>query len=319
MATVREITLTQSDVTSIEDRGSDILLKFRKKRVMKGVRMYFKFALQKYKLQEWYGQTSALLSSNPMLLGADSNSGIEYEDVDIYYEEGDSEVSTTETINVYFHDRPFINELTITVTMIIQKTTIRDWYDTYIGGHTVYQLNIRPTSVTLSDGNAGSANFTVEANTPWSLTTNSTWILGITPDSGTGDADITVIVDANTTSLQRTAFLTLNATSVSTQSKTVTIRQPSNSSGGALTINPTEINAAASGGNVTIYVNSNVDWEVISTATQVCTVSPATGSNNGTVTVTIPQNTSTNTRNASIVFSKAGGTTMAQCRGGGVI
>jgi hypothetical protein len=103
-----------------------------------------------------------------MLLGTDGDSGQDtgYQDVNLYSTDVFSEVNGTQTISVYFNNKPFVEDMTITVTMIIQKTTIREWYDEYIGGGTVYQLDVRPTSIPDFGSGRGSVTLTVEANTP---------------------------------------------------------------------------------------------------------------------------------------------------------
>jgi hypothetical protein len=71
-----------------------------------------------------------------------------------------------------------------------------------------------------------------------------------------------------------------------------------------LTVSPATANIAASGGTASITVTSNVSWTASSSASW-ATVSPLSGSNNGTVTVTAAANSGA-ARTATITFSGGG-------------
>ena len=235
-----------------------------------------------------------------MLLGADGDSGQDtgYQDVNLYSTDVSSEVNGTQTISVYFNNKPFVEDMTITVTMIIQKTTIREWYDEYIGGGTVYQLDVRPTSIPDFGSGAGSVTLTVEANTPWALSTNSTWILGITPNSGSGDASVTVVVDANSTTSPRTAYITLRPTTVQIENKTVVLTQAGNSTpSSTLTVSPTSISESSGSSDTTITVTSNTTWTFSYLETTWCTV---TLSASNKILVSLTANTDSEQRSTTI-------------------
>jgi Viral BACON domain len=82
----------------------------------------------------------------------------------------------------------------------------------------------------------------------------------------------------------------------------------SNCSGGsALSVSPTAVNvAAAANSTATFNVTSNTSWTVTDNQPWL-TVSPASGSNNATVTVTAQQNTGTAARAATVTVSATGG------------
>jgi hypothetical protein len=82
----------------------------------------------------------------------------------------------------------------------------------------------------------------------------------------------------------------------------------SNCSGGTtLSVSPTSVNVAAAANSTgTFSVTSNASWTVNDDQPWL-TVSPASGSNNGTVTVTAQANTSTAARAASVTISATGG------------
>jgi len=171
-------------------------------------------------------------------------------------------------------------------------------------------LTLSPTSLSFIAAGEDKT-ISITASGSWTATSDhSDWCPITAPASGSGNGTIHIVPTANTGE-QRTATITVVCGSVT---KTVSVAQAAGSAtGDTLSIDLTSINIDAAGGTRTITVTSNIDWTVISTATAVCTVDPSSGSNNGQVTVTIPPNTTENTRNASIVFSKTGGSTMATC------
>ena len=72
-----------------------------------------------------------------------------------------------------------------------------------------------------------------------------------------------------------------------------------------LTVNPTSLSYTANGESKTINVTSNTSWTATSSASWL-TVSPASGSNNGTITAVAATNTSTQQRTATITVSGTG-------------
>jgi PKD repeat protein len=72
-----------------------------------------------------------------------------------------------------------------------------------------------------------------------------------------------------------------------------------------LTVTPTSQSAPKDAGSFTIAVTSNVDWTA-SCSVGWCTISPASGSENGSITVTYTENTETSSRQATITLSGTG-------------
>jgi hypothetical protein len=117
---------------------------------------------------------------------------------------------------------------------------------------------------------------TVSANAPWLTLTGAT--------SGTGSGTIGFSAAANTTNSSQTGTITAGG-----QTFTVTELAGSGCSFG---IDPLTINATAAGGNAVVNVTASSQtcgWT--STAANGLTLSPATGTGNGQVSVTIPVNT----------------------------
>jgi hypothetical protein len=59
----------------------------------------------------------------------------------------------------------------------------------------------------------------------------------------------------------------------------------------------------ASGYSYSLAITSNITWHAVSSNTDICTVTPASGTNDGTVTVNVNPNTTTSSRSTTIVFS----------------
>jgi chitodextrinase len=75
--------------------------------------------------------------------------------------------------------------------------------------------------------------------------------------------------------------------------------------GNNLTVSPSSLSFAASGGNLNISVTSNVSWTASDNQTWL-SVSPGSGSNNAPVTVTAQTNTGTTQRTGSVTISGGG-------------
>ena len=173
---------------------------------------------------------------------------------------------------------------------------------------TITQDGVTPTlSATLASttnvaAGGGIAGVNVVSNTNWSITTSGlpSWVT-LSTSSGTNNGTVNVTLAQNTGIAPRTVTLTFTAGSLT---RTVTITQD-----GAiptLSVSPTTLSPTAAGGTATVTVASNVAvWSVASNQGW-ATVSPASGANNGTVTVTFTANTGTSPRTAKLTFSATG-------------
>ncbi len=132
---------------------------------------------------------------------------------------------------------------------------------------------------------AGSKQFTVTATGSWTVSDNSAWIT-VSPSSGTGNGTITVNVTEHTGSLARAGSVTVTGCNTT---KTVVVIQDEacnfSISAEALTFNPLP-------GSKQITVTSNGSWTVSDNSAWI-TVSPSSGTGNGTVTVNVTENTAT--------------------------
>ena len=195
----RQIILTQNDIISIENRPGDVFFKFRKKILFPGCKMAFKFKLMKYTLTQWHQQyTNNTLGSR--LLGASQDDDTVGSEVTVTSSDmiGDIQEDTT-SIQFGFRTVAFTETINGTITFIIKKQSIENWYVDYVEGSspTTYILNVYPSSFNL-DSNSTSKTINVTANTDWtaSVPEGVTWV-SINPTSGYTDKDVQVVVQSN--------------------------------------------------------------------------------------------------------------------------
>ncbi|MDR3350941.1 MAG: BACON domain-containing protein [Prevotellaceae bacterium] len=147
---------------------------------------------------------------------------------------------------------------------------------------------------------AGTYAVAVTSNVTWTASVNAgaTWCT-ISPATATGNGTVTITVAAQLTAIPRAATITFTAGS---PIKTVSVVQE-----GApvtLTTDRTSIAAPFTAGSYTVAVTSNATWTAsVDAAATWCTVSPATGTSNGTVTVNVMENPATVTRAATVTFT----------------
>ena len=161
-------------------------------------------------------------------------------------------------------------------------------------------LSVAPTAITNVAAAGESKTLTVTSNAAWTATSDQSWAT-LSTSSGTNNGTVNVTLAQNTGTTPRTVTLTFTAGSLT---RTVTITQDGATP--TLSVSPTTLSPTAAGGTATVTVASNVAvWSVASNQGW-ATVSPASGANNGTVTVTFAANTGTSPRTAKLTFSATG-------------
>jgi hypothetical protein len=156
-------------------------------------------------------------------------------------------------------------------------------------------LTVSPTTLSFT-ADGGSNKFTITSNVSWMVTTSETWCT-VSPTSGTGNNDnVKVTVSANSTTTSRSATITITGGSI-----TRTIQVTQDAKGYTLSVSPTSLSFAAAGETKNVTVSSNDSWTVTSDQTW-CTVSPSSGSNDGTVKVTAAANSSSTSRTATVTI-----------------
>lgn len=144
----------------------------------------------------------------------------------------------------------------------------------------------------------GNDSFTITSNTSWTVSSDQTWCT-VSPLSGSNNGTVTVKVDENKETTTRSANITIKY-----DNKSVTISVSQAAADISLTVSPTSLSFTENGGSEKITISSNTSWNVSSKQSW-CTVSPTSGSNNGTVTVTVSANDSNSDRTATVTITDA--------------
>ena len=203
------------------------------------------------------------------------------------------------TVNVTLAQNTGTTPRTVTLTFTAGSLT-RTVTITQDGATSTLSTTLASTTNVAAAG--GIAGVNVVSNTNWSITTSGlpSWVT-LSTSSGTNNGTVNVTLAQNTGIAPRTVTLTFTAGSLT---RTVTITQDGATP--TLSVSPTTLSPTAAGGTATVTVASNVAvWSVASNQGW-ATVSPASGANNGTVTVTFAANTGTSPRTAKLTFSATG-------------
>jgi uncharacterized protein (TIGR02145 family) len=158
------------------------------------------------------------------------------------------------------------------------------------------------------DGTSRTVNITTNTAWEWSAALGSgvaTWCT-VAPTSGIGDGVITLSISANASADARQTTLTITTGNPALK-QVITIAQPG--ADPIITFDPATVTiASGTGGQQTVGITANCGWTVESSDPEWCSVTPASGSLNGSVTVSVTRNVTTSlTRVATLTFT-AGGT-----------
>jgi len=160
-------------------------------------------------------------------------------------------------------------------------------------------ITLSPTSLSFGS-TGGTTSLNVTASVAWTLSGLPSW-LSATPSTGSGNAALTFTCQANPSILARNATLTFTGSDGSTQ--TVSVVQ--SGAAPALSVSPQSLTASETGGTLSFSITSNTSWTVSESSTWL-SISPASGSNNGTVTVSVSANALASPRTASISVTGQG-------------
>lgn len=137
------------------------------------------------------------------------------------------------------------------------------------------------------------------------ITSNSSWVVNkgaenwftMTPTSGNGNGSITFTVSPNTGEA-RSATVTVVSGSVS---KEIVINQAAQDI--SLSVDPASHSVANTGGTVTSTITSNAAWTATKGSESWFTMTPASGSGNGSIVFTVSPNNSISTRTATVTVT----------------
>jgi DNA-binding protein YbaB len=148
----------------------------------------------------------------------------------------------------------------------------------------VAKLEVSPTTFNVA-ADGGDVLITVSGNVAWTVACDSAWVTVSDQEA----QSFVINVAVNEAAEARTAIVTVTASSLE---KTITVTQAGVEAGGiTLSVTPESVDAAAEGETKKLAVTSNSDWTATSDQAWAA-VSPASGSNNGEITVAVEANDS---------------------------
>ncbi len=159
-------------------------------------------------------------------------------------------------------------------------------------------ISVSVTTVRASDtGRLEPATIDVTANGSWTASSSASW-LTLDKLSGTGDDTVTPSVEVYEESTARSATLTFDNHGVKA---TVTVTQ-SGKITQYVTVSPKTVELTGKGTGVTVTVSANTAWKVTATESWI-TVSPATGTGDGVITISASANKTSEVRHATVTVA----------------
>jgi hypothetical protein len=198
----------------------------------------------------------------------------------------------------------------MTNTLIyVSNSTLSCSLEAYDGGGVLFsrtkniQLDVSSNAVTLSKDESSNSVIDVTSNTTWEVSSDQLWAT-VSSNSGSNNGTFTITASANT-GASRTATITVSGDGATTQTIIVTQEGKNEEEIKTLSVSSNSVALPKDEGSTsTIDVTSNTAWEVSSDQLW-ATVTPNSGSNNGSFTITVTENTSS-ARTATITVSGTG-------------
>ena len=189
------------------------------------------------------------------------------------------------TLTVFYSDNTVANERVGTITIdgsgITKAITITQQA-------APFKLNVEPEEFNVMYL-AGSAKFSVESNTNWTIDSDVDW-LSVSPENGSYNDSITINYIANPNTTPRIGNLTIRGGDLT---KTIAITQQA--APFELYVEPEEFNVMYLAGSAKFSVESNTNWTIDSDVDWL-SVSPENGSYNDSITINYIANPNTTPR-----------------------
>ncbi|MEQ8704075.1 MAG: GEVED domain-containing protein [Phaeodactylibacter sp.] len=167
-------------------------------------------------------------------------------------------------------------------------------------------LTITPSSQQVGAA-AGQTTVQVSSNVSWSANTNQSWAT-LSMGSGSGNQTLVVTYTANPTGSPRSVMVILSTPGLPPQTATITQAAGTTAT---LAVTPGSITVEHPANCVNFTVSSNTSWTASSQTSWVTSVTPASGTGNGTITVCYQANNSGSLRIANVSLSGGGTSTTA--------
>lgn len=162
------------------------------------------------------------------------------------------------------------------------------------------QLSLSPQSITLGNSAGASQTVTLTSNISWSANSGTYW-LDVTPANGSNNSTLTLTANAaNSSATSRSGTITVTGNGLT---ETISVSQE----GSQISVNPQSITLSDTAySSEVVSINSNFAWSVSSPQSWL-SVSPASGTANGSITITaLSANTGTSVRTGSVIVDGNG-------------
>jgi hypothetical protein len=169
-------------------------------------------------------------------------------------------------------------------------------------GSAASSLNLS-TATGSAGSTEGAASVGVTSNVSWTAISNAASWCTVTPASGSNNGTLSINYTSNTATTSRSATVTVTGGGIT---KTYLLTQSGSTPASTLNLSVASGNAGAAAGAASVGVTSNVSWTATSNAASWCTVTPASGSNNGTLSINYTSNTATTSRSATVTVTGGG-------------
>lgn len=162
---------------------------------------------------------------------------------------------------------------------------------------TSYSFTVDNTNLSFTSYSS-SQNISISGNDSWTASSNAAWCtLGST--SGTAPSTLNIKVSENTASSTRSAVVTLKG---SHTGKSISIYVAQSGTSYSLSVSPTSLSFSDAASTQYITVTGTDKWTATSGNTSWCTVSPASGTGAGTISVKVSKHTGSSSRSTNITI-----------------
>ena len=202
---------------------------------------------------------------------------------------GNGVVTVSTSVNTTSSDR------SATITISCNNTTLKK---TVTVSQSKYVFDQSSEAVDIDACPAEQKTVNVTSSGRWSVSSNQTWVKA-TQSVTSGNGQVTIKADANPSSTPRSAVITVTCTDNTSWKKVINVTQ----AGHEMVLSESSFDfTPIPSGTKTFTITTTGPWTVSSNQTW-CTISPASGTGNGTVTVSASTNGNTVDRNATITVA----------------
>ena len=162
-------------------------------------------------------------------------------------------------------------------------------------------LNVQ--NVDIPGGNTTATLYiSASQNCDWTVTWSESWIRSIMPSKGRGTQNATITVTANPSSTESRTAVVKVVNANGTIERNITVTQSPNETLTDFRLSTTELSANAPAGTVQFNIIGNAQWTIASNKDW-ATPSTMSGSGNGSISVSLADNTSEEAREAVITIA----------------